>query len=85
MERPEGSCFGCIAPQPYDGTWQLPDSNLRLSSLSQEHGIVDLEASALRNYRIGDFVQVFPVHSCLACDLHSQYRSTDGQTLHRVR
>ena len=85
MEGPEGSCFGCIAPQPYDGTWQLPDSNLRLSSLSQEHGIVDLEASALRNYRIGDFVQVFPVHSCLACDLHSQYRSTDGQTLHRVR
>jgi D-serine deaminase-like pyridoxal phosphate-dependent protein len=85
MEGPEGPCFGWIAAQPYDGTWQLPDSNLRLRSLSQEHGIVSVGSSALRNYRIGDFVQVFPVHSCLACDLHAQYRSTDGQTLHRVR
>jgi D-serine deaminase-like pyridoxal phosphate-dependent protein len=85
IDGPNGPCFGWIAPRPYDGNWQLPDSSLRLSSLSQEHGIVDLEASALRNYRIGDFVQVFPVHSCLACDLHSHYRSTDGQTLHRVR
>lgn len=85
LDGPTGPCFGWIAPRAYDGSWQLPDSRLRLSSLSQEHGIVDLEASALRNYRIGDFVQVFPVHSCLACDLHSEYRSTDGQTLHRVR
>jgi D-serine deaminase-like pyridoxal phosphate-dependent protein len=85
IEGPEGPCFGWIAPQPYDGSWQLPDPELRLSSLSQEHGIVALGASALRNYRIGDFVQVFPVHSCLACDLHREYRSTDGQTLHRVR
>lgn len=85
FDGPAGPCFGWIAPRAYDGSWQLPDSNLRLSSLSQEHGIVDLEASALRNYRIGDFVQVFPVHSCLACDLHSSYRSTNGQTLHRVR
>lgn len=84
MQDAEGSCFGWIAAEPYRGDWQLPDPARKLRSLSQEHGIVALSPSALRNYRIGDFVQVFPVHSCLACDMHSAYRSTTGEVLHRV-
>lgn len=86
MQRADGSiCFGEIACRPFDGHWQLPDPARPLASLSQEHGIVSLPAEALHDYRIGDFVQVFPVHSCLACDLHGSYRELDGATLTRVR
>lgn len=86
IEHADGSLsFGEIAARPYDGSWQLPDPARRLTSLSQEHGIVHLPEGALADYRIGDFVQVFPVHSCLACDLHSSYREAGGVTLTRVR
>lgn len=85
LEHADGSVsFGEIAAQPYDGSWQLPDPERRVTSLSQEHGIVHLSADALEDYRIGDFVQVFPVHSCLACDLHASYRESGGATLTRV-
>ncbi|MCH2101122.1 MAG: alanine racemase, partial [Planctomycetes bacterium] len=86
MELADGShCFGEIAARPFNGEWQQPDPERRLSSLSQEHGIVQLPAGTLSDYRIGDFVQVFPVHSCLACDLHSGYRELGGASLSRVR
>ena len=86
LEQDDASVsFGQLAARPYDGSWQLPDPQRSLVSLSQEHGIAQLTEQTMQDYRIGDFVQVFPVHSCLACDLHAVYRTTDGEELSRVR
>lgn len=85
FEHRGGACFGWLAPEPYAGSWQVPDAKLAVRSLSQEHGIVPMPPATLARFAIGDFVQVFPVHSCLACDLHAQYQSTDGAALTRVR
>lgn len=38
-------------------------------SLSQEHGVIEGPASILGDLEIGDLIVVWPVHSCLMCDL----------------
>ena len=39
-------------------------------SLSQEHGVVAVTNEIIGQLEIGDLVVVWPVHSCLMCDLH---------------
>lgn len=54
-------------------------------SLSQEHGIIEIDASEWEaltaDLQIGDPVLVWPVHSCLACDLHREFMTLDGRRL----
>jgi len=38
-------------------------------SLSQEHGVIEAPAEIFQDLEIGDLVVVWPVHSCLMCDL----------------
>lgn len=40
-----------------------------LVSLSQEHGIVKILKSDIKLYRIGDLLEIIPVHSCLTANL----------------
>lgn len=49
-----------------------------LSSLSQEHGILEGE---LEN--IGSSVIICPIHSCLTANLHSYYTTTDGRRIEK--
>jgi len=39
-------------------------------SLSQEHGVVEVSGPICESLEVGDLVVVWPVHSCLMCDLH---------------
>lgn len=41
----------------------------KLVSISQEHGVLELPATEMTNYQIGDVVMVYPIHSCMAADL----------------
>lgn len=58
-----------------------------LVSLSQEHGIVQLDPGRFDELAggltIGDLVLVWPVHSCLSCDLHRDFLTLDGTRLRR--
>ncbi len=49
-----------------------------LAALSQEHGIVRGPAEAIRSLRIGDLLEIVPVHSCLTADLAGHYLTTGG-------
>ncbi len=40
-----------------------------LISLSQEHGIVQCNAREFERFRIGDYIHIIPVHSCLTANL----------------
>ena len=44
-------------------------SNSFISNLSQEHGIIQCDENDFDFYKIGDFVDIIPVHSCLTANL----------------
>lgn len=52
--------------------WQIPDEQMYLSSISQEHGIVSVSPKFINSIKIGDLVGIVPVHSCLTADLMRQ-------------
>jgi len=84
MQDQHGVHFGQLAAKPFRGSWLLPHEGLRLNDLSQEHGKVLGSAELLKHFRCGDLAQVFPVHSCLACDLHRHYWTIEGRQLSRI-
>lgn len=52
-----------------------------LSSLSQEHGIIQCSKPVFDEIDVGDMIQIFPIHSCLTANLMAEYHTTDGQVL----
>ncbi len=63
-------------------TWEGIESNAPLISLSQEHGVVQVHDDTLFNsMNVGDTVIVYPIHSCLAVDLYSEYVSIDNRKI----
>ncbi len=60
-------------------------SDAPVVTLSQEHGTVELTPENYQKYiqdlKIGDLVLVWPVHSCLTCDLANEYRADTKATL----
>jgi len=47
-------------------------------SLSQEHGIIQAPGEVVSQLAIGDLVVVWPVHSCLMCDLQRGFTVIPG-------
>lgn len=60
--------------------WISHDKPIYLSSLSQEHGIINIDNGNCSDFKTGELVGVIPVHSCLAADLAGSYLLTDGTT-----
>ena len=52
--------------------------------LSQEHGIIQVTDELYDEIRIADLVLLFPVHSCLTCDLHDGFRTIEGKVVSRL-
>lgn len=50
----------------------------RIVRLSQEHAVLEAPRDLLDRLTPGMAVAVLPVHSCLAADLHREYRTPDG-------
>jgi D-serine deaminase-like pyridoxal phosphate-dependent protein len=56
-----------------------PRGDLRVTTLSQEHGKIEADtAAALESVRIGDIVRIIPNHSCLTAALFEQYHILRG-------
>lgn len=72
-----GTIYGRVVKRK-DSTWGevIPDMYVR--SLSQEHGVVAVPEEELSNYKVGDFLIILPVHSCMTADLLRQYLTTEG-------
>ncbi|HEX7401124.1 MAG TPA: alanine racemase [candidate division Zixibacteria bacterium] len=67
-----------------NGTFGSIIRNAPVIALSQEHGIISVDESLFEEVEIGDFVLVFPVHSCLTCNLHKEYRTLTGDVISRL-
>ena len=55
-----------------------------LISLSQEHGVIQVDNTLFDKIKIADLVLVYPVHSCLSCNLFKEYQTLDGQVISRA-
>lgn len=53
-------------------------------SLSQEHGIIQVNDKLFEKIHIADLVLIFPVHSCLTCNLYKEYITLDGRVVSRL-
>lgn len=61
--------------------WSKPIAGAWLSSLSQEHGIVQLPSNLIQHFRPGDMIGILPVHSCLAVSAVHELISTEGENI----
>ena len=53
-------------------------------ALSQEHGLIQANESFLDDTKTGDLALFFPVHSCLTCGLHVEYKTLQGELIPRL-
>lgn len=60
-------------------------SGFPVVSLSQEHGTVSASKEYLQQLKIGDLVDIIPVHSCMTADLYSSYTTNNGDMLMKYR
>jgi D-serine deaminase-like pyridoxal phosphate-dependent protein len=76
--------YGVLATWMGD-TWGEAHAEAALVSVSQEHGLIDIDAASFAALDVGDLVVVLPAHSCLTSDLHAEYRCLDGSRVPRRR
>jgi D-serine deaminase-like pyridoxal phosphate-dependent protein len=60
------------------------DRQAPLISLSQEHGIMKMPQPLFDKIHIGDIILIFPIHSCLTCDLFSEYSTLEGEIIGKL-
>lgn len=85
IKMPDGSSsFGRIAKLSDRGWEVLPVGN-EVISLSQEHGIVKLQAEFTNVFHVGDLLGILPVHSCLTAHQQDYYLTLDGIRLDKMR
>ena len=86
LETAAGPVYGCLGTAGPGGFGRVVEE-APLVDLSQEHGLVRVAAAhwdaVTGGLRTGDRVPVFPVHSCLACDLHDTMITLGGTPLPR--
>ena len=80
--QPEGVIFGRVVHKKENG-WGALISNTYIKSLSQEHGIVAVPEEDIENCKIGDYMVVLPVHSCLTANLMKSYRTFENKNIMR--
>jgi len=54
-------------------------------SLSQEHGVLAASQAFLSKLKIGDLIDVIPVHSCMTADLYPAYDDDDENIFEKYR
>ncbi|MEA1885671.1 MAG: alanine racemase [Bacteroidota bacterium] len=77
--------YGMLAELDKNG-WHRPKDETYISSLSQEHGIIDCPSNGLiKKVMPGDLLTIIPVHSCLTADCMESYMLTTGEIIDHMR
>ena len=68
-------------------SWTTKDikENPYISSLSQEHGVIQCTKENFNRCQPGDLTLWLPVHSCMTADAMGEYTSTDGGIIDHYR
>lgn len=70
--------YGRIA-LPANAGWQILPSENYVTTMSQEHGIIQADEALFNRAQIGDLLLVLPVHSCLTANLLKRYLTLNGR------
>jgi len=77
--------YGMVVPLNSSG-WYQPEEKMYISSLSQEHGIIEYpEQKHIEGLQPGDLLAVIPVHSCLTADCMGSYTLDTGERIDHMR
>jgi len=78
LPGPDGGLnFGRVVALNENG-WTPLGEEVRVASLSQEHGIIQADGDLLASVKVGDVLGVLPIHSCLTADLLRRYLTLEG-------
>ena len=81
----DGKClFGQIVVR-YGSEKILLDEKNYLCDMSQEHGVLKITYRDFHLFKVGDLVEIIPVHSCLTANLMGSYHTTEGEKLEMIR
>lgn len=72
--------YGQIIVNTENGKELLDERNY-LYKLSQEHGIMKVTYKNFNKFKVGDLVEIIPVHSCLTANLSESYMTTKGEII----
>jgi D-serine deaminase-like pyridoxal phosphate-dependent protein len=82
LEDSGGKFFGKAVS--YNGsTWEIIPE-MRLTRISQEHGILHCPDNWVKKLQIGDIVGVLPIHSCLTAQLLRDQFTLEGAIIERM-
>lgn len=77
------SYFGKIVTSTNKG-WNTNETGMYLKSLSQEHGVLHAPNEAFGKVKLGDFMYILPIHSCLTSDVMKSYLTLEGEKISRL-
>ncbi|MFC2084923.1 alanine racemase [Bacteroidota bacterium] len=72
--------YGCLV-ELRDKDWGAPHYDCYVKSISQEHGIVKVSEDLFEKLKLGDFIGILPVHSCLTVNLMKEYITLEGNKI----
>jgi D-serine deaminase-like pyridoxal phosphate-dependent protein len=72
--------FAQLVQRSEEGWISAAEKNY-LTSISQEHGVMDQCGDLIREVNIGEKLLFLPIHSCLTANLMREYLSLDGVTI----
>lgn len=72
--------FGKVVALTENG-WSTAETGMYAKSLSQEHGIIYAKKEIAEKIKIGDFLGILPVHSCLTADAMKSYMTLKGEKI----
>jgi D-serine deaminase-like pyridoxal phosphate-dependent protein len=82
--RGDGSLnFGRVVLLKEDG-WTPLGEDVRVASVSQEHGIIEADRDLFDLIKVGDVLGALPVHACLTADLLRRYLTVEGEWIECV-
>ena len=79
--RSNGDRIYGYAVQIANRDWSEPIRGTYLTSLSQEHGIIQTTREFIELVRIGDVIGILPVHSCLTANSMKGYQTLNGEQI----
>jgi D-serine deaminase-like pyridoxal phosphate-dependent protein len=61
------------------GSWSTRETGMYVKSLSQEHGIIHAPKQEAEKIKVGDFLTILPIHSCMTVDAMRGYTTLEGE------
>lgn len=80
LEKNGNKIFGKVV-ELSDNGWGNPINGAFVKSLSQEHGIIKASQAFFDRIKIGDFIGILPIHSCLTVDAMGALYLINGEKI----